>query len=297
MNILLLGADGQLGQRLRAFLPAVGDVTALGRQGSAPWCGDLSDAPGLAATVRGLRPDVIVNAAAYTAVDRAEAEPGVAHAVNARACEVLAREAEAAGAWLVHYSTDYVFDGSGSYAWRETDPPRPLNIYGRSKLEGEQAIQAFARRHLVLRTSWVFDSGGQNFLKAILGAAATRDSLKVVDDQWGSPTSAVLLAEVTTQLLRQLDPGLAGLYHLAAQGETSRHGFALHALARAAAEGMPLKTGLAQVEPVPTASMPAAARRPLNSRLDTSKIRAAFGIDLPPWQAGVDAAVKQLARS
>lgn len=295
MKILLFGAQGQLGRRLAAALPLIGDVTALGRSGDAGLCGDLADARGLAETVRAVEPDLIVNAAAYTAVDRAESEPAAAHAVNAAACEVLAREAARLGAWLVHYSTDYVFDGSGSRPWRETDPTAPLNVYGRTKLEGEQAIAATHPLHLVLRTSWVYDSGGQNFLKAILRAAQQRDSLQVVDDQWGSPTSAAMLADVTLQLLERLDPVRAGLYHLAAAGETSRLGFARHALERAAAAGMPLKARAQDVHPVSTASMRSPAARPLNSRLDTTKIRAAFGIELPPWELCADGAIKELA--
>jgi dTDP-4-dehydrorhamnose reductase len=293
MKILLLGADGQVGWRLRHSLSHAGEVTALGRSGAPGLVGDLADLAGLKQTVHAVRPDVIVNAAAYTAVDRAETEVDTAFLINARACEVLAAEAQRLGSWLVHYSTDYVFDGSGERPWLETDPTRPLNVYGQSKLAGEEAIAAGCERHLVLRTSWVFDSRGQNFLKAILRAAAQRDSLTVVADQWGTPTSAALLAEVTAGLLERLDPQLAGVYHLCAAGETSRHGFALYALEFARRHGMPIKA--TAVTPTLTRDTPSPAQRPLNSRLDTGRLRKAWGLALPAWQEGVDRAVMELA--
>jgi dTDP-4-dehydrorhamnose reductase len=295
MNILLLGADGQVGWRLRTSLAALGPVTALGRGGDGSWCGDLQDLEGIARTVRGVKPQVIVNAAAYTAVDRAETEPDAAFGINARACEVLAREAQALGAWLVHYSTDYVFDGSGDQPWRETDTPHPLNVYGQSKLAGEEAIARACERHLILRTSWVFDSRGQNFLKAILEAARNRNALDVVADQWGTPTGAVLLADVTATLLRRLDARVAGLYHLAAAGEATRHSYAVFALECAGRFGMKLKAGPQAVRPTVTEVAPGAVRRPLNSRMDTTRLRKTFGIDLPHWRDGVKAAVAELA--
>jgi dTDP-4-dehydrorhamnose reductase len=295
MNILLLGADGQVGWRLRRSLAGQGQVKALGRAGDGHLCGDLADAVGIARTVREVRPDVIVNAGAYTAVDRAEAEADAAFAINARACEVLATEAERLGAWLIHYSTDYVFDGSGDRPWKETDPPHPLNVYGQSKLAGEEAIAAACARHLIFRTSWVFDSRGQNFLKAILRAAGDRDALDIVADQWGAPTSAQLLAEVTASVLPQLEPRLAGLYHLAAAGETNRLGFAAHGLACARRSGLPVKAGPETLRPVATSAFPSPARRPLNSRLDTARLRDAFGLELPHWQAGVEAVVAEIA--
>ncbi len=294
MNILLLGADGQVGWRLRRSLAVLGQMTALTRADQAPWCGDLADPAGLARTVRLLRPDVIVNAAAYTAVDRAEAEAQTAFAINAEACEVLAREAQTSGAWLVHYSTDYVFDGSGTVPWRETDTPRPLNVYGQSKLAGEEAIARGCDRHLILRTSWVFDSRGQNFLKAILRAAAERESLEVVADQWGAPTSAGLVADITAALLQQLDLRKAGLYHLAAAGHASRHQFALHTLACAQKLGFPLRAGPDAVRATATRDIVNAARRPLNSRLDTRRLCETFGVVLPPWEQGVEHVVTEL---
>ena len=294
MKILLFGAGGQLGRPLRRSLGTLGDVTALTRADTS-WCGDLADAAGIARTVRELRPDAIVNAAAYTAVDRAESEPDAAFAINARACETLAMEAARIGAWLVHYSTEYVFDGSGERPWRETDPTAPLNTYGRSKLAGEQAVAAHCPRHLVLRTSWLFDTWGDSFLKWVIDAARQRPQLDIVSDQWGAPTRSALLADLTAQLLRSAQPPQAGIYHVAAAGETSRHGFATFALECARRHGMELQAGPADVRPAASAAFPRPAARPANSRLDTGRVRAAFGVVLPPWQDGVDAVVSEWA--
>lgn len=298
MNILLLGANGQVGWQLRRSLAPLGDVTALDRRSQA-FCGDLSDTSGLANTVRTLRPDVIVNAAAYTAVDRAEAEKDLAFQINATACKVLAIEAAALGAWLVHYSTDYVFDGSGSRPWEETDMPSPLNTYGASKLAGEQHITAQTPHHLIFRTSWVFDSWGQNFLKSILRAAAVRDSLNVVSDQWGAPTRAALIADVTAHAIQRVrapdGATLAGVYHLAAAGETHWHTYAMTVVQQALARGIPLQTQPDRIAPIPASQYPVAAARPANSRLNTAKLRRAFNLQMPAWQAGVDAVVGELA--
>jgi len=294
MKILLLGSNGQLGWQLRRSLSVLGEVTALHRS-SAPLCGDLAKPDELARTVRAVAPDVIVNAAAYTAVDRAESEPQAAFAINAGACEVLAAEAGRLGAWLVHYSTDYVFDGSGERPWTEDDAIGPANVYGRSKLAGEQAVIAGAARHLVLRTSWVFDTWGQNFLKSILRAAAQRDSLNVVCDQWGGPTRAALIADATAHVLRRLRPELAGTYHLAAAGATHWQAYASLAIAHATECGMVLKTRPEQVHPIPSSQYPVAAARPANSRLDTSRLRRTFDLYLPPWQEGVRSVVAELA--
>ncbi len=294
MKILLFGANGQLGWQLRRSLSVLGEVTALARD-SAPLCGDLSRPDGLARTVRAVAPDIIVNAAAYTAVDKAETERDAAFAINATACETLAAEAGRLGAWLVHYSTDYVFDGSGERPWTETDATAPINAYGHSKLAGEQAVAAGAPRHLVLRTSWVFDTWGQNFLKSILRAAAQRDSLNVVCDQWGAPTRAALIADVTAQILPRLRPELAGIYHLAAAGQTHWQAYASLAVAHATDCGMPLKTQPSQVRAVPSSQYLVAAPRPGNSRLDTGKLRRTFGLHLPPWQDGVRSVVAELA--
>lgn len=294
MKILLLGAQGQVGWQLRRSLSVVGEVTALAR-GAQPLCGDLSQPDALARTVQAVAPQIIVNAAAYTAVDRAETERDAAFAINAAACEVLAAQAERLGAWLVHYSTDYVFDGTGARPWSESDATHPINVYGESKLAGEQAIQRGTQRHLILRTSWVFDTWGQNFLKSILRAAGQRDSLNVVADQWGAPTRAALIADVTAHLIARLSPENAGVYHLAAAGQTSWHGYARLAIAHAAECGMALKTSAERVNPIPASQYPVAAARPGNSRLDTSRLRGTFGLQLPPWEDGVRSVVAELA--
>ena len=296
LNILLLGAQGQLGWQLRRSLSVLGQVTALHR-GSQPLCGDLAQPDELARTVQAVRPDVIVNAAAYTAVDKAESERDLAFAINATACEVLAREAQRCGAWVIHYSTDYVFNGTGERPWAETDATAPLNTYGASKLAGEQAIAAHCPRHLIFRTSWVFDSWGQNFLKSILRAAGQRDSLNIVADQWGAPTRAALIADVTAHALRQLQPAQAGIYHLAAAGVTQWHGYATLLVQEALACGMSLKTTPATLHPIPASQYPTAAARPANSRLDTTRLAQTFGLSLPPWQDGVRAVVAELART
>jgi dTDP-4-dehydrorhamnose reductase len=293
MRILLLGSNGQVGWQLRRSLSVLGEVTALHRN-SSPLCGDLGQTDALAGTVRRLAPDVIVNAAAYTAVDRAETERDAAFAVNAGACEVLAAEASRLGAWLVHYSTDYVFDGSGERPWQENDATAPINAYGASKLAGEHAIRNGHARHLVLRTSWVFDTWGQNFLKSILRAAAQRENLNVVCDQWGAPTRAALIADITAHVLARLRTESAGTYHLAAAGDTNWHAYARLAISHAAERGMRLKTTADQVHAITSAQYPVAAARPANSRLDTRKLRTSFGLALPPWEDGVRAVVAEL---
>lgn len=292
MKILLLGAQGQLGTRLRQALPGIAEVVALGRSGDSGLCGDLTQLAALRDTVRRLAPDVIVNAAAYTAVDLAESQAELAFAVNAAGPAALAEEAQACGAWLVHYSTDYVFDGSGSRPWQETDVPAPLNNYGRSKLAGEEAIRAACARHFILRTSWVFDALGANFLRTILQRAASQDTLSVVDDEIGAPTPAAWLADLTLQLIRQRSDSNAGTYHAAAAGETSWNGYARFALACAREQGHALRAGPENVAAIPAESLHRAAARPRNSRLSTGKLQRRFGIVPPPWQDGVRAAVQ-----
>jgi len=297
MKILLLGKNGQVGWELQRSLAPLGEVIALDRHGAsydAGLCGDLADLPGLAATVQRVRPDVIVNAAAHTAVDRAESEPELAHALNALATGVLAQEAAKLGAWLVHYSTDYVFDGHGERPWVETDTTAPLNVYGQSKRDGELRIQAANPRHLILRTSWVYAARGGNFAKTMLRLAQERERLTVIDDQWGAPTGSELLADVTAHLVRHVQQrpteasALAGLYHLAAGGETTWHGYASHVLAQARRLQPALPIQAKDIAPVPTSAFPTPARRPRNSRLDTAKLQATFDLVLPPWQQGVD---------
>jgi dTDP-4-dehydrorhamnose reductase len=296
MRILLFGRNGQLGWELQRALAPLGEVVALDMDSPAPLSADFAQPESLAATVRAVAPQAIVNAAAYTAVDAAEDDEATARAVNAAAPAVLAREAAALGAWLVHYSTDYVFDGSGSAPWREDSPTGPLNAYGRTKLEGEQAVRASGCRHLLLRTSWVYAARGANFAKTMLALAAQRDRLRVVVVQIGAATGAELLADVSAHALRAAcaDPALAGTYHVAAQGETSWHGYARHVIAFARERGRPLKAGPDEVEPVPGSAYPTRAARPRNSRLDTRRLRDTFGLALPPWQRGVERMLVEL---
>ena len=296
MKILLFGQNGQVGWELQRSLAPLGELVTLDRQ-STELCGDLGNLAGLAATIQQVRPDIIVNAAAYTAVDKAESEPDLARTINALAPGVMAQEAAKIGAWLVHYSTDYVFDGSGARPWVETDVPAPLSVYGRTKLEGEQLIQAACKQHLILRTSWVYAARGGNFAKTMLRLAQERDRLTVIDDQVGAPTGAELIADVTAHALRHLlqRPQDAGLYHLAAQGEASWFLYANYVLAGVSSmfvgnksianKSLVLKTSTAI--PIPTSDYPTPAQRPLNSRLDTSRLQATFGLTLPPWQQGV----------
>ncbi len=296
MKILLLGSNGQVGWELQRALAPLGTVIAATRDGEAGLCGDLSQPDALAATVRGVAPDVIVNAAAYTAVDQAEDEPELAEAVNAIAPAVLAREAQALGAWLVHYSTDYVFDGTGVQPWCEEDPTGPLNVYGRTKCEGEMAIQHSGCHHLIFRTSWVYASRGKNFIRTMLRLAVERDAMQVIDDQHGAPTGAALIADVTAQALplaiRQSP--LGGLYHLAAAGETTWLGYALRVIEQARREGWPVKVAPEAIASVTTDAFPTKARRPGNSRLDYSRLEEAFGLCMPQWQQGVDHALAEI---
>jgi dTDP-4-dehydrorhamnose reductase len=213
--------------------------------------------------------------------------------INATAPAALAREAQALGAWLVHYSTDYVFDGSGQQPWRESDAPAPLNVYGQTKFEGEGAIQGACERHLIFRTSWVYAARGNNFAKTMLRLAGEREQLQVIDDQIGAPTGADLLADITAQVLRQVSlmsqpQGVAGLYHLAAAGLTSWHGYASHVVEQTRRSKPDLPLRVREIKPVPTSAFPTPARRPHNSRLETLKLQSRFGLTLPPWQQGVD---------
>ncbi|MCP5228150.1 dTDP-4-dehydrorhamnose reductase [Accumulibacter sp.] len=289
MKILLFGKRGQVGWELQRSLAPLGTIIALDCEGDGELCGDFSDLAGLAACVRSVAPDVIVNAAAHTAVDRAESEPALARTLNALAPGVLADEAGKLGAWLVHYSTDYVFDGSGDSAWRESDRAAPLSVYGQTKLAGERAVAA-CERHLIFRTSWVYAARGNNFARTMLRLARERDQLQVIADQIGAPTGADLLADVTAHAIRSLGqrPQLAGLYHLAAAGETSWHGYARHVIDFARQAGEVIRVAPAAIEAVPTSAYPLPAPRPHNSRLDTRKLQAAFDLCLPDWQAGVD---------
>jgi dTDP-4-dehydrorhamnose reductase len=288
MKLLLLGKTGQVGWELQRSLAPLGELVALG-SASTDFAGDLRHPEKVAQTVLTLRPDVIVNAAAHTAVDKAESEPELARTLNATAPGAIAQAAQEVGALMVHYSTDYVFDGSGERPWQEDDATGPLSVYGRTKLEGEQLIAAHCQKHLIFRTSWVYAARGGNFAKTMLRLAKERERLTVIDDQFGAPTGAELLADVTAHAIRDTlrDPAKAGLYHLAAGGETTWHGYARFVLEQAEAAGMALKAGPAAVDAVPTSAFPTPAMRPRNSRLSTIKLRSAFGLSLPHWQTGV----------
>jgi len=290
MKILLLGKNGQVGWELQRSLALLGDVLALDFDSPAPLTADFTRPESLATTVREVAPQIIVNAAAHTAVDRCESEPELARAINATAPAVLAREAAGLGAWLVHYSTDYVFDGSGSTPWTEESPTGPLSVYGRTKLEGERAIRAAGCQHLILRTSWVYAARGANFAKTMLRLAAERERLSVVDDQIGAPTGADLLADLTAHVLRTalLRPEVTGTYHAVAAGETSWFGYARHVIEFARQAGQSIRVAPEAIEPVPSSQFPTTARRPANSRMSTQKIRHTFGLTLPDWRVGVE---------
>ncbi len=288
MKILLFGKNGQVGWELQRSLAPLGELIALD-SASREMCGDFSDPAELARTVRKVAPDVIVNAAAYTAVDKAESEAEQARTINALAPGVLAEEALRANSWLVHYSTDYVFDGGGDQPWRETDATAPLNVYGATKLEGEQLIQQSGCRHLILRTSWVYGARGGNFIRTMLKLARERDSLNVIDDQIGAPTGADLLADITAHAIRAAlqQPEVSGLYHLVAGGEISWHGYARFVIDYAARSGLDIKVVPDAINAVPTSAFPTPARRPHNSRMDTAKLKNTFGLYLPDWRVGV----------
>ena len=290
MKILLFGKNGQLGWELQRALAPLGELVALDFDSPGPQTADFSRPESLAATVRAVAPQVIVNAAAHTAVDKCESESELAHALNATAPAVLAREAAALGAWLLHYSTDYVFDGHGSTPWTENSQTGPLNVYGATKLGGEEAIRASGCRHLILRTSWVYAARGGNFAKTMLKLACERDRLSVIDDQIGSPTGADLLADLSAHMLRAAlpQPALAGTYHAVASGHTSWFDYARHVIEFARSRGQDIRVAPTAIEAVPSSAFATAAKRPCNSRMDTSKLQHAFDLQLPPWQAGVE---------
>jgi dTDP-4-dehydrorhamnose reductase len=285
MKILLLGKGGQVGWELQRSLAPLGTLVAHDFDTA-----DFTQPAQVAALVASVAPDVIVNAAAHTAVDKAESEADVARLINATTPALVAQEAAKLGALLVHYSTDYVFDGSGHEPRDELAATAPLSVYGLTKLEGEQAIVASGCRHLIFRTSWVYGARGGNFAKTMLKLAAERDALKVINDQLGAPTGADLLADVTAHAIRatQAKPELAGLYHLVAGGQTTWFDYARHVIEWARAQGTSIKVAPDAISAVPTTEYPTPAKRPLNSRLDTRKLQQAFGLSLPHWQAGVE---------
>jgi len=293
MKILLLGKDGQVGWELQRSLAPLGELVSMGRREA-----NLEDLDGLRDSVRRHRPDVIVNAAAHTAVDKAESEPEKAHRINAEAVGALAEEASQLNAWLLHYSTDYVFDGEKTAPYSENDPTTPLSVYGSTKLEGEQLIRKHHAKHLIFRTSWVYAARGGNFAKTMLRLAGEREELKVIADQHGAPTSAELIADVTAltlyRLRQEAGAALAGTYHLVADGETTWHGYAQYVLELAEARGIVLKAHSAHVQPISTEAYPLPAARPKNSRLDTSKLANTFNLHLPDWRYHVQRLMDEL---
>ena len=290
-TVLILGANGQVGRALTRAWTSRGAVIALDRSQA-----DLADLPGLQAMLERARPSLILNAAAYTAVDKAESEPELAHRVNALAPGVLADYAATHGALLVHYSTDYVFDGSGESPRDEQAPTGPLSVYGATKLEGEQRIAASGCTHLSLRTSWVYAASGHNFLRTMLRLAAERETLAVIDDQVGAPTHADWLAAITTHMVPALqgNPALSGLYHAVPAGETTWCRYARRVIDTARAHGLPLRVPPDGVRAINTSDYATAARRPLNSRLCTAKLQRVFGLTPPEWEEAVDETVMTL---
>lgn len=286
MNILLFGKTGQVGWELQRALAPLGNIVAVDVH-STDFCGDFSNPEGVAETVRRVKPDVIVNAAAHTAVDKAESEPEFAQLLNATSVEAIAKEAAKMGAWLVHYSTDYVFPGNGENPWLETDGTDPLNVYGKTKLAGEKAVQDNCPKHLIFRTSWVYAGKGNNFAKTMLRLAKERSELSVINDQFGAPTGAELLADCTAHAVRVAmnKPEVAGLYHLVASGITTWHDYAALVFDEARKAGIEL--ALNKLNAVPTSAYPTPAARPHNSRLNTQKFQQKFDLRLPQWEVGV----------
>nr|WP_318381078.1 dTDP-4-dehydrorhamnose reductase [uncultured Enterobacter sp.] len=285
MNILLFGKTGQVGWELQRALAPLGNIIAVDVH-SEDFCGDFSNPQGVAETVRRVRPDVIVNAAAHTAVDKAESERDFAELLNATSVAAIAKEAQALNAWLIHYSTDYVFPGTGEKPWQESDETAPLNVYGETKLAGEKAAQ-LCEKHLIFRTSWVYAGKGNNFAKTMLRLAKDREELSVINDQFGAPTGAELLADCTAHAIRVAlqQPDVAGLYHLVASGTTTWHDYAALVFEEARSAGIEL--AIKTLHAVPTSAYPTPARRPLNSRLNTEKFQRNFNLVLPAWEVGV----------
>jgi len=288
-KILLIGRVGQLGWELRRTLPTLGELTAVDFPDI-----DLTKPDSILACVASAQPSIIVNAAAYTAVDKAEAEEGLALKLNGTAPGILAEWAKKKAALLVHYSTDYVYDGTKAGAYVETDTPNPLNAYGRTKLAGDRAIAQAGGAHLILRTSWVYGARGQNFLLTMQRLAQTKPELRIVDDQIGSPTSSRMIAEATAQILAQLlrkkDVGIQAVYHLSANGQVSWHGFARAIIAKLKIASFDLKNLL----PIPTEQYPTPARRPKNSVLSKVRLQADFGIVPPDWEQSLDLVIEEM---
>lgn len=292
-KILLLGKDGQVGWELQRALAPLGEVVAVDVEDC-----DLTDTSAIVSLVEKVKPDLIVNPAAYTAVDKAEAESEIAYAINATAPKVLAAQANLLHIPIIHYSTDYIFDGTKDGVYVEDDPANPKSIYGKTKWQGEKNVRAMCSQHVILRTSWVFGAHGGNFLKTILKLAQERDELKIIADQFGAPTSARLLADSTAEIAKQLLSGdaiqKAGTYHLVASGETTWHGYATKVVELTNQLGVKTKIQIKDIKPIPTEAYPLPAPRPKNSRLSIDKIKAAFGIEIPDWSFDVEQVLKQV---
>ena len=298
-KIVLFGCEGQVGWELQRSLAPLGPLWALGRHSErnpGGFCGDVSNLKGVEETLQTIRPQVIVNAAAYTAVDQAQEDLKGAHLINAQAPAVMAEQAHKLGAIVVHYSSDYVYDGSGQTPWHESATPNPLSVYGGSKLQGDLAIKAICDQHLIFRTSWVYGARGGNFAKTMLKLACEKEELRVVGDQVGAPTGADLIADVTAHALRSvsMNSELCGLYHLVAKGATSWHGYAQHALSLAAQRGVALRVHADQVKAIRSDEFPRPAPRPLNCRLDTQHLCNTFGLTMPAWEKGVTRLIASL---
>lgn len=294
MKILLLGKNGQVGWELQRSLAPLGEVISLDRNGLNQWCGDLSKPDQIYQTIVDIAPNVVVNASAYTAVDLAETEQDMANLINYVAVGKIAEACAQIKALLVHYSTDYVFDGEGTSKFNETDALKPLNVYGQTKALGEQAIQNAQCNYLIFRTSWVFAQKGKNFLKTMLALSQQREELSIIDDQIGAPTSAELIADVSAHAIVQTlrDQTKIGIYHLVASGETSWFEYANYIFEQAKNLGVNL--AIQQVNPIPTAAYPTPAKRPHNSRLNNQKIQHAFQIYLPDWKVHVQRTVVEV---
>lgn len=293
MHILLFGKTGQVGWELQRALAPLGKITALSTR-STEWCGDLTQPEEIRKSIQNLRPDIIVNAAAYTAVDKAESEPDLAELINSTSVKVMAEEAKNLNAILIHYSTDYVYSGEGQNRWRESDKPEPRNVYGKTKLSGEQAITAADIQYLIFRTSWVYASRSNNFIKTMLRLGSEKEALNIINDQIGAPTGAALIADITAHALRmiQANPELSGIYNLAAAGETSWFDYASLIFTESEKYSTGLK--IKKLSPIKTAEYITPAKRPLNSRLDLTKIERSFNLTLPHWQNGVRYAINEI---
>lgn len=298
MKILLLGCNGQVGWELQRSLQPLGEVIACDFDSSADRRADFTQPASVAALVDRVRPQIIVNSAAHTAVDKAESEVELARAINATTVGAIAERAAVIGSLLIHYSTDYVYDGSGSLPREESSPTAPLSVYGRTKLEGEELIRASGCRHVILRTSWVYAARGNNFIKTMLRLAAERETLSVIDDQIGTPTGADLLADVTALMIARItarDAHLGGTFHCVAAGETSWFGYAHFVIDWARANGQLVKVAPEGLRAVPTSAYPTPAARPLNSRLSTAKLRSTFSLHLPDWRVGVERMLREIS--